>query len=272
MSEGRDDAPVSVDRVFGDSEPAPVSNPLLGSGQSVPVSAQVFGSTENPLAAGEESEQSEKEGAPPPVNTSIKTLVEWVAVVVVAISAALLIKEFAFQAFEIPSASMEPTVVPGDRILVNKISYRFGEVQRGDLVVFDRLEGTPGNTDQLIKRAIALPGETIELRDGELWIIGSEDGAADGFVLDEPYLAVEGTGLRAPTLSLPVAADLWNENCLNEREPGRCELDEFSYFLLGDNRGSSTDSRFFGPVPDDHLVGRAFLRIWPPSAIGGFAR
>ena len=203
------------------------------------------------------------------INRELRTLVEWVAVVVVAISVALLIKEFAFQAFEIPSGSMEPTVVPGDRILVNKLSYTFGDVGRGDLVVFDRLEGTPGETDQLIKRAIGLPGETVEIRDdGRLWIWGVDETAADAVLLEEPYLDPRVTTLTPPTPTSRLIEDIWHENCANQpRDPGRCTLDDSSFLMLGDNRTSSVDSRFFGPVPEDHVVGRAVLRIWPVESL-----
>lgn len=258
------------------------------SGQSVPVDAIFRGETPSPQAGlldtrEEDSGRSNPEHELPQDRTvpshltadggfdqGLRTIIEWIAVVVVAISAALLIKEFAFQAFEIPSASMEPTVVPGDRILVNKLAYTFGDIARGDLVVFDRPEGTPGDTDQLIKRAIGLPGETVEVRTGgELWIWGPGETSADAVLLDEPYLA-SGASLPVPTQSTAVALDIWNPSCENTpRDPGVCTLAADSYLVLGDNRNSSVDSRAFGPIGGDTVVGQAFLRIWPVDAIGG---
>lgn len=201
---------------------------------------------------------------------TLRSVVEWLAVIVVALAAALLIKDYVFQAFEIPSGSMESTVNIGDRILVNKLSYRFGDVDRGDLVVFERLAGTPGSTDELIKRAIALPGETIEVRaDGRIWIWGAGETAADAAVLDESYLDPENAILDTPNPLAAVSSDIWDERCVNQpREPGRCTLDDSSYFMMGDNRHASSDSRFFGPVPDDNIVGRAVLRIWPVDDVG----
>jgi signal peptidase I len=203
----------------------------------------------------------------PPSSTQsrLRSTIEWLAVVVTALAAALLIKEYVFQAFEIPSASMERTVNVGDRILVNKLSYSFGDVQRGDLVVFERLEGAPGSTDDLIKRAIALPGETIEVRsDGRIWIWGPGETAEDAALLEEPYLDVQNAVLSTPRASDALTQDIWDTHCVNQpREPGRCTLDDSSYFMMGDNRNASADSRFFGPVPDENVVGRAFARIWP---------
>lgn len=205
-----------------------------------------------------------------PGSAALRSFVEWLAVIVIALAAALLIKDYVFQAFEIPSGSMESTVNIGDRILVNKLSYRFGDIERGDLVVFERLPGTPGNTDELIKRAIALPGETIEVRaDGRLWIWGAGETAADAALLEEPYLDAENAILDAPDPSAAITTDMWDERCVNQpREPGRCTLGESSYFMMGDNRHASSDSRFFGPVPDENIVGRAVLRIWPIVDIG----
>lgn len=202
-------------------------------------------------------------------SSSLRDIVEWVAVVVVALVAALVIREYFVQAFEIPSQSMEETVNVGDRILVNKLSYSVGDVSRGDLVVFSRGTLTSGNTDELIKRAIALPGETVEVRsDGFLYIWGPGEGPEDAIFLNEPYLA-NGLTLRPPSASDPVQVDIWDERCVNPREPGRCTLDDASYFMMGDNRFNSTDSRSFGPVPEENIVGRAFLRIWPLQAISG---
>lgn len=195
--------------------------------------------------------------------SDLRTILEWLAVIGSALAVALLIKAFVLQAFWIPSESMETTVNRGDRILVNKVSYRLHEVRRGDLVVFNKLEGTAG-TDDLIKRAIALPGETIEVRDdGRIWIWGPGEGPEDALLLDEPYLNPGNSLLPAPSASDPVGQDIWDERCTNARTPGRCTLDDSSFFMLGDNRVRSSDSRFFGPVPDENVVGRAFVRIWP---------
>lgn len=203
-------------------------------------------------------------------SAALRSAVEWVAVIVVALSAALLIKAYVVQAFEIPSGSMQTTVNIGDRILVNKLSYRVGDVERGDLVVFERLEGTPGSTEDLIKRAIALPGETIEVRaDGRIWIWGPGETAEDAARLEEPYLDDVNTILTQPSAGDSVTSDMWNERCVNQpREPGRCTLGGSSYFMMGDNRNASSDSRFFGPVPEENIVGKAFLRIWPLKDIG----
>ena len=118
-------------------------------------------SEEPPITPQPDSDESGEESGKG--NGTVRDVVEWVAVVVVALVAALIIREYFIQAFEIPSQSMEPTVNVGDRILVNKLSYSLGEVERGDLVVFTRGDLIAGNTDELIKRAIALPGETCLL-------------------------------------------------------------------------------------------------------------
>jgi signal peptidase I len=198
-------------------------------------------------------------------SSDIRTVLEWLAVIVSALVVALLIKALVLQAFWIPSESMETTVNKGDRILVNKISYQLHDVRRGDLVVFEKVEGTPGTTKDLIKRAVALPGETIEVRsDGRIWIWGAGETPDDAKLLEEPYLDPQNAVLSSPSASDPLTADVWDERCANQpRTPGRCTLDDSSYFMMGDNRNRSSDSRFFGPVPDENIVGRAFLRIWP---------
>ncbi len=200
----------------------------------------------------------------------LRDVVEWIAVVVVALVSALLIREFVVQAFEIPSQSMETTVNVGDRILVNKLSYLSGEVERGDLVVFERGTLTQGDTDELIKRAIALPGETVELReDGFLYIWGPDEGPDDAFRLVEPYIPAGAVAATRPSDADPIQIDIWDPRCANlPRESGRCTLDDQSYFMMGDNRFNSTDSRSFGPVPAENVVGRAFFRIWPLDDFG----
>ena len=181
--------------------------------------------------------------APPPVppqkaaedsSGGIRNTIEWVAIVVGALAVALLVKTFLIQAFFIPSLSMFPTLDEGDRVLVNKLSYDLHEVNRGDMVVFDRPEGSPeSDIKDLIKRVVGLPGETIEARDGVVYI--------DGDRLDEPYLE---DGVR--TDNLPPT-----------------EVPDDHVFVMGDNRAGSADSRVFGPVDEDTIVGRAFIRVWP---------
>ena len=197
--------------------------------------------------------------------SELRTIVEWLLVIFLALVVAVLAKQFIVQAFWIPTASMETTVNVGDRVLVNKVSYRVNDVRRGDLVVFGRVEGTPGNTEDLIKRAVALPGETIELRsDGRLWIWGPGETPEDALLLDEPYLDVQNALLTPPSPTDGPTSNIWHDNCVNDSSnSARCTLDSTSYFMMGDNRSQSFDSRGFGPVPEENIVGRAFFRIWP---------
>ena len=174
----------------------------------------------------------------PVKRSSVRSAVEWVVIVVAALLAALVIKTFLLQAFYIPSDSMNPTLVQRDRVLVNKLSYHFHDVHRGDIVVFKR---PPGETDpkikDLIKRVIALPGDTVEGRDGQILI--------DNRVLREPY-----TAKNSPMGDFPAH-----------------KIPKGHYWVMGDNRGNSKDSRAFGPIPKSLIVGRAFIRVWPISNI-----
>ncbi len=183
--------------------------------------------------------------------------------VVVAFVVALLIKSFLLQAFYIPSASMEPTLVEGDRVLVEKLTYRFSGPGRGDVVVFEKnlvlpssapeeesviqrisesirgLFGFPTGTEQdFIKRVMAVGGDTIEGRNGRVYV--------NDQVVDEPYLS-EG----------------------QQTSPfGPTEVPEGKIFVMGDNRNNSDDSRNFGPIDADKVVGHGFLLIWPPEDFG----
>lgn len=174
-----------------------------------------------------------------------RALVEWIAVIVGAIAVAFLVKTFLVQAFFIPSSSMEPTLQVNDRVLVNKLSYDFNDPGRGDLVVFEKPDNLVSETDDLIKRIVGLPGETLELIDGRVYI--------DGRGLNEPYVR------EIPTNWLGFDATA-RELCSGEN---LCVIPEGYVFVMGDNRTGSTDSRRFGPIREDTIVGRAFLRIWP---------
>ncbi len=180
----------------------------------------------------------------------IRSLFEWVGVVVLAVGAAMLIKTFVMQAFYIPTGSMQPTLEINDRVLVNKLSYRLHDVNRGDIVVFERLphEVGPDSTKDLIKRVIGLPGESIVIRDDRVYVNGSP--------LDEPYLP-PGTRTVNTNSARP---------CTQERP---CLVPPDSVWVMGDNRGSSQDSRVIGPIPTERIVGRAFVRVWPLSRLGG---
>jgi signal peptidase I len=183
------------------------------------------------------------EGSPVPAgddkgSRSGRNALEWIAIVAGALIVALVVKTFLIQAFFIPSLSMYDTLDKGDRVLVNKLSYRLHEIHRGDIIVFERPEGVPDNgIKDLIKRVIGLPGEEIEARDGEVLI--------DGEVLREPYLPA---GVRTEDF-------------------GPVKVPKGRVFVMGDNRGNSHDSRFsdIGTIDIDDLVGRAIARVWPPS-------
>jgi signal peptidase I len=179
----------------------------------------------------------------------VRSAVEWVAVIVGALIVALVVKTFLFQAFFIPSESMEPTLQTDDRVLVNKLSYRVGDVSRGDVVVFELPADKvgPDGIKDLIKRVVGLPGDVIESRDGVVYI--------DDRQLDEPYLA-EGMVTGDPE---------------DPRNPAieRQTVPDGHVYVLGDNRSNSADSRYAyrGPIPIDTIVGRAFVLVWPPNQV-----
>ena len=185
---------------------------------------------------------------------SVKKAIEWLVVIVGALLVAFLIKTFLMQAYYIPSSSMTPALQVGDRVLVNKLSYEFGEVSRGDLVVFKRTEADTGNKTDLIKRVIATEGEVLEISGGEIFI--TEKGGKDRKLLVEPYLA-EGVTTQGFAF----------EGLCPESEANTCLIPENFIFVMGDNRSGSRDSRYFGPVNTDDIVGRAFIRIWPLGSL-----
>jgi signal peptidase I len=185
--------------------------------------------------------------------STTRSVIEWIAVIGGALIVALVIKTFLIQAFYIPSGSMETTLEIGDRVLVNKLSYRVHEVNRGDLVVFEAAEGegdcgqpvnqaaasaAEGGIKDLIKRVIGLPGDVVEGRDGQLLV--------NDRILVEPYLDDGVTTSDFEPATIP-------EGCI---------------WVMGDNRGDSRDSRSFGPIDEDHIVGRAFVRVWPLTNLG----
>lgn len=196
----------------------------------------------------------EKEGQPKPGASKRKTrrtIIEWTILIGSALVIALLIKTFLFQAFYIPSESMRPTLNVGDRVLVNKLSYRVHDVNRGDIVVFEtppKAKDANGKIKDLVKRVVALPGETLETRDGTVYINGRQ--------LEEPYLR-NGVRTCAPNSNPGTCANM---------EPLTVPADDV--FVMGDNRTASKDSRSFGAITEDSIVGRVFVRIWPVTDLG----
>jgi signal peptidase I len=184
--------------------------------------------------------------------------------IVVALIVAVLIKTFLVQAFFIPSGSMNDTLLEGDRVMVNKLAYRFGSPHRGDVIVFDNPQANNADGETLlgalvrhvaeslglstpdtalIKRVIAVGGETIQMRDYQVYI--------NGVALDEAYVKLDG-GCGG-----------------GDGNFGPFVVPQGEVFVMGDNRLCSTDSRVFGPIAESDIVGRAFVRVWPPSRWGG---
>ncbi len=192
----------------------------------------------------------------------LRALVEWVVVIGGAFGLAVLIQMFLFQPFRIPSGSMIPTLDVGDRIVVNKLSYKLHDPNRGDVVVFTTPDcegaGTAdwanctivGNYADLVKRVVGLPGDRIAIADDRVYI--------DGEVLSEPYVRPGATTVAQPPFGceFPGTPD----------EP--YVVPDDMVFVMGDNRSDSLDSRCFGPIPESSLVGRAFVVIWPFRHLG----
>jgi signal peptidase I len=192
--------------------------------------------------------------APPkaaPTSDHRRVIVEWVVILVVALVGSLLVKTFAIQAFWIPSVSMYPTLHINDRVLVNKLAYDFHSVREGDIVVFRRPPAdTDPNINDLIKRVIGLPGETLLVKNCAVYI--------DGKLLAQPYLP---KGWQDPSSEY---CTTWPTASM----PNPYKVPAGTYFVMGDNRRDSDDSRYWGPLPASYIVGRAFIRIWPVDRLG----
>jgi signal peptidase I len=163
--------------------------------------------------------------------------VEWVLLIGGALVLALVLRTFLVQSFYIPSDSMDPTLKVHDRVLVNKLSYKLHDVHRGDIVVFSKPPNEVSDIKDLVKRVIGLPNETVEGHDNHIFINGKQ--------LDEKYLPA---GTRTSTFD-PVKVP-----------SGRV-------WVMGDNRTRSEDSRVFGPIRESSIVGRVFVRMWPPNRL-----
>jgi len=164
----------------------------------------------------------------------LRALREIAETVIPAVVIALVINLFLAQATQVLGQSMEPNLHTAQRVVVEKVTYRFLHgPRRGDIVVID----LPEQTEMLIKRVVGLPGETIEVRGGEVYIEGER--------LEEPWMVKPGGGNYGPQIIPPLHV-----------------------FVIGDNRGASNDSRNFGPVPIEHVVGHAWFSYWPMEHVG----
>jgi signal peptidase I len=181
----------------------------------------------------------------PPPRRQGRWALEWVAVLVVALVLAVGVRAYLVQMFYIPSGSMLPTLQVGERIVVDKVGYRIDGIHRGDIVVFRRPAGDTAPYADLVKRVIGLPGETIGTADGRVTI--------DGRPLAEPWLPAP----PPPTLPSPLAVPY------SLSRPYLVPAGE--YFVMGDNRTDSEDSRYFGPIPAGLIVGRMTFKAWPLS-------
>jgi signal peptidase I len=187
-------------------------------------------------------------------------VIELIVIVALAIGLALLIQAFLVKPYQIPSGSMEPTLNIGQRVLVDRVTYHFSDPDVGDIIVFHPPQGAAGdrcavphrnepcpqataeNPDtNFIKRIVAGPGDRLSIRNGHPVVNGKQ--------AQEDFINPCGGG---PECDLPKAITI---------PPNE-------YFVMGDNRGSSDDSRFWGPVPRSWIIGQAFFTYWPPSRIG----
>ncbi|MAS33152.1 MAG: signal peptidase I [Anaerolineaceae bacterium] len=142
--------------------------------------------------------------------------------------------------FYVDGRSMQPNFYTGQRVIVSRVNYMLTEPERGEIIVFESPD-RPGIDAPLIKRVIGLPGEHVEIIESQVFI--------DGQLLDEPY----------------INDAIWRSSCRTDTE---WDLNTGQYFVMGDNRNNSRDSRCFGPVEREHVIGEALVRYWPPQDIG----
>lgn len=172
-----------------------------------------------------------------------RAFIEWLVILVVAVSVSMLVRTYVVQQFSIPSGSMIPTLNIGDRILVDKLGVELGTINRGDIVVFRHppkalTTCAPPVEPIFIKRVIGLPGDVITSKGSTIYV--------NGKVLKQTWQTTSPLGPAIGHVVVPAN----------------------HYFMLGDNRGESCDSRYWGTVPRSDIIGKAFLRIWPFNRIG----
>lgn len=192
---------------------------------------------QSPQQSHQTSTPSTASSTPPSNNSFWKELVR---LVVIAIVIVIPFRLYVAQPFIVDGASMDPTFATSQYLIVDEFSYHFGTPSRGSVLIFKY----PLDTSKyFIKRVIGLPGETVSLKDGKVTIVNADH--PEGFSLDEPYVKLPKDDTNTYTLS----AD--------------------QYFVMGDNRFGSADSRIWGPVPTKDIVGRPILRVWPFSLLPG---
>lgn len=189
-------------------------------------------------------DEDEEAGGPSMFSRVLRFVGELVHVVVISLAIILPIRYFLVQPFYVKGASMEPNFYDHEYLIINEISYRFMDPSHGDIVVF-RYPNDP--QQYFIKRVIGIPGERVIISDGRVHIYDSENPA--GYLMDE------------------------SEYLENQHTPGEKDvtLGEDEFFLLGDNRIASLDSRVFGAVPGQFIVGKVWFRGWPPERIRFFS-
>lgn len=168
------------------------------------------------------------------------SIIEFVKFAVIAAAIVIPVRMYIAQPFIVHGESMDPTFATGQYLIIDEISYRFADPKRGDVVV---LHDPRGGSKYLIKRLIGLPGETLEIANGTVCVRAGDTCTA----LDEPYVLYPKTD---DVIRITLGAD--------------------EFFAMGDNRAASLDSRYFGPVKREMIVGRAFVRLLPPSTASFF--
>jgi signal peptidase I len=199
-------------------------------------------------------------------NKSNKPENPWVEIaqtIVLALCLSFGIRTFVAEARYIPSSSMEPTLLINDRLIIEKMSYHFGEPKRGDIVVFNPTATLQesGYDEAFIKRIIAVPGDQVQLKDGQVLI--------KNHPLSENYTSGDKTYTAYPRYINGMETK--PQSICGNQIPflsGVVTIPKDSYLVLGDNRANSYDSRCWGLVPKDKIIGRASVRFWPPQRVG----